>query len=59
MAMNLLKFSYDEDIEDHTRQMFKKEFRVNNLIIMPIRSRGHLFTKTNPVRDRRKVSAQL
>lgn len=31
---------------------FKKEFKVINLIDA-YRSRGHLFTKTNPVRDRR------
>jgi 2-oxoglutarate dehydrogenase complex dehydrogenase (E1) component-like enzyme len=32
---------------------FQKEFKVLNLI-NGYRTRGHLFTKTNPVRDRRK-----
>jgi 2-oxoglutarate dehydrogenase E1 component len=37
---------------------FKKEFKVINLI-NGYRSRGHLFTKTNPVRDRRKYEPTL
>lgn len=37
---------------------FQKEFKVINLID-GYRSRGHLFTKTNPVRDRRKYSPSL
>jgi 2-oxoglutarate dehydrogenase E1 component len=37
---------------------FQKEFKVINLI-NEYRSRGHLFTKTNPVRDRRKYSPTL
>lgn len=36
----------------------KKEFNVINLI-NGYRNRGHLFTKTNPVRDRRKYSPTL
>jgi 2-oxoglutarate dehydrogenase E1 component len=36
----------------------QKEFKVLNLI-HGYRSRGHLFTKTNPVRDRRKYSPTL
>ena len=36
----------------------QKEFRVVKLID-GYRSRGHLFTKTNPVRDRRKYSPTL
>jgi len=36
----------------------KKEFNVVNLIDA-YRSRGHLFTKTNPVRDRRTYSPNL
>jgi 2-oxoglutarate dehydrogenase E1 component len=39
-------------------QNFQKEFKVLNLI-NGYRSRGHLFTKTNPVRDRRKYSPTL
>lgn len=37
---------------------FQKEFKVINLI-NGYRSRGHLFTKTNPVRERRKYSPTL
>lgn len=37
---------------------FQKEFKVLNLID-GYRSRGHLFTKTNPVRERRKYSPTL
>ncbi len=37
---------------------FQKEFKVINLIA-GYRSRGHLFTKTNPVRDRRTYAPTL
>jgi 2-oxoglutarate dehydrogenase E1 component len=37
---------------------FQKEFKVINLI-NGYRTRGHLFTKTNPVRERRKYSPTL
>ena len=37
---------------------FQKEFNVLNLI-NAYRTRGHLFTKTNPVRERRKYSPTL
>jgi 2-oxoglutarate dehydrogenase E1 component len=37
---------------------FQKEFKVLNLIT-GYRSRGHLFTKTNPVRERRQYSPTL
>lgn len=37
---------------------FQKEFKVINLIT-GYRTRGHLFTKTNPVRDRRKHEPTL
>lgn len=39
-------------------QSVKKEFNVINLI-NGYRSRGHLFTKTNPVRERRKYTPTL
>jgi 2-oxoglutarate dehydrogenase E1 component len=39
-------------------QNVRKEFNVINLI-NGYRSRGHLFTKTNPVRERRKYSPSL
>ena len=41
-----------------TDQNFQKEFKVINLI-NDYRSRGHLFTKTNPVRTRRAYSPSL
>ena len=39
-------------------ERFEKEFRVVELI-NAYRQRGHLFTKTNPVRDRRKYTPTL
>ncbi|HRH36778.1 MAG TPA: 2-oxoglutarate dehydrogenase E1 component [Flavobacteriales bacterium] len=39
-------------------ERFEKEFRVLELI-NAYRQRGHLFTRTNPVRDRRKYSPTL
>ena len=50
------KFSY-EDIDEIPSNVLK-EFKVINLI-NAYRSRGHLFTKTNPVRDRRKYHPTL
>ena len=50
------KFSY-EDIDKIPINVLK-EFRVINLI-NGYRSRGHLFTKTNPVRERRKYHPTL
>lgn len=44
--------------EDEVPETFKKEFRVINLIDA-YRKRGHLFTKTNPVRERRKYAPTL
>ena len=44
--------------EDEVPETFKKEFRVINLI-NAYRKRGHLFTKTNPVRERRKYTPTL
>ena len=44
----------DEDIP----QLFQKEFKVIKLIDA-YRKSGHLFTKTNPVRERRKYSPTL
>lgn len=48
--------SYEEGGE--IPENFQKEFKVLNLI-EGYRSRGHLFTKTNPVRERRKYSPTL
>ena len=50
------KFNYTG--EDEIPTNVKKEFMVINLI-NEYRSRGHLFTKTNPVRERRKYSPTL
>lgn len=48
------------DFEDagEIPENFQKEFKVINLI-NGYRNRGHLFTKTNPVRDRRKYAPNL
>jgi 2-oxoglutarate dehydrogenase E1 component len=43
---------------DESNEVFSKEFKVINLI-NAYRSRGHLFTQTNPVRTRRKYSPDL
>jgi 2-oxoglutarate dehydrogenase E1 component len=43
---------------DHVAEKIKKEFNVLRLID-GYRTRGHLFTKTNPVRDRRTYSPTL
>ena len=51
----------EEIVEGVTHQIpdsVKKEFNVINLIDA-YRSRGHLFTKTNPVRDRRTYNPNL
>lgn len=48
--------SYDTETE--IPENVQKEFKVLNLI-QGYRSRGHLFTRTNPVRDRRKYSPTL
>ena len=50
------KVNYSDEAEIPTN--VKKEFMVINLIDA-YRSRGHLFTKTNPVRERRKYSPTL
>ena len=44
--------------EDEIPELFQKEFKVINLIDA-YRKRGHLFTKTNPVRERRKYTPTL
>ena len=44
----------DEDVP----QLFQKEFKVINLVDA-YRKSGHLFTKTNPVRERRQYSPTL
>ena len=44
--------------ENHVSGFLQKEFRVINLIDA-YRKRGHLFTKTNPVRERRRYFPTL
>ncbi|TVZ56627.1 2-oxoglutarate dehydrogenase E1 component [Lutibacter sp. Hel_I_33_5] len=48
----------DEDISSEIPEEVRKEFLVVDLI-NGYRTRGHLFTKTNPVRDRRKYTPTL
>jgi 2-oxoglutarate dehydrogenase E1 component len=50
------KTNYDE--ESVIPENFQKEFKVLNLI-NSYRTRGHLFTQTNPVRERRKYAPTL
>jgi 2-oxoglutarate dehydrogenase E1 component len=45
-------------ISNNTDELFDREFKVINLI-EAYRKRGHLFTKTNPVRNRRKYTPTL
>ncbi|CAL2102626.1 subunit of E1(0) component of 2-oxoglutarate dehydrogenase [Tenacibaculum sp. 190130A14a] len=48
----------DEEVEVEIPEEVRKEFLVIDLI-NGYRTRGHLFTKTNPVRDRRKYTPTL
>ncbi len=48
----------DEDLSIEVPEEVRKEFLVIDLI-NGYRTRGHLFTKTNPVRDRRKYTPTL
>ena len=47
-----------EDISKHEYDLIHKEFQVVRLID-GYRTRGHLFTRTNPVRERRKYTPTL
>ena len=51
------KIYSDKEVSANT-ELFDKEFKVINLIDA-YRKRGHLFTKTNPVRTRRKYTPTL
>jgi 2-oxoglutarate dehydrogenase E1 component len=55
-GFDFARISYEDGGE--IPENFQKEFKVINLI-NGYRSRGHLFTKTNPVRERRKYSPTL
>lgn len=54
-GFDFAKTSYDEG---GVPENFQKEFKVINLI-NGYRSRGHLFTSTNPVRERRKYAPTM
>lgn len=51
-------FAKEVYTEEDVPQIFQKEFKVINLIDA-YRKSGHLFTKTNPVRERRKYTPTL
>ena len=51
-------FAKEVYTDDDIPQVFQKEFKVINLIDA-YRKSGHLFTKTNPVRERRKYTPTL
>lgn len=55
-GFDFARTSYEDQGE--IPENFQKEFKVINLI-NGYRTRGHLFTKTNPVRDRRKYTPTL
>jgi len=55
-GFNFAKTNYDT--EGEIPENVQKEFKVLNLI-NGYRTRGHLFTKTNPVRERRKYKPTL
>jgi len=55
-GFDFARTNYEEGGE--VPESFQKEFKVINLIT-GYRTRGHLFTKTNPVRDRRQYSPTL
>ena len=54
----LEKYPDSDNISEKEAKVFRDEFKVINLI-NAYRQRGHLFTKTNPVRTRRKYSPTL
>ncbi len=56
-GFDFARTNYDEE-GGQIPENFQKEFKVLNLI-NGYRTRGHLFTKTNPVRERRKYSPTL
>ena len=58
LANENYSLSDDSEIEYQVPQEVKKEFLVADLI-NGYRTRGHLFTKTNPVRERRKYEPTL
>ena len=54
----ILTKNSNENFDEVYLEKIRKEFRVKNLI-NAYRERGHLFTKTNPVRNRREYSPKL
>jgi 2-oxoglutarate dehydrogenase E1 component len=55
---SLTKIKSSSSLSSSQETHLKKEFNVVNLV-NGYRNRGHLFTKTNPVRERRKYSPTL
>ncbi len=53
-----VRYPDSDSISEKEARVFRNEFNVIDLI-NAYRSRGHLFTKTNPVRTRRKYSPTL
>ena len=51
-------YSEENELSSETIVAFQKEINVINLI-GAYRQRGHLFTKTNPIRERRKHGEPL
>lgn len=58
LANENFSFTDDSEVSEEIPQSVRKEFLVVDLI-NGYRTRGHLFTKTNPVRDRRKYTPTL
>ena len=58
LANENFSLTEEEEISAEIPQSVRKEFLVVDLI-NGYRTRGHLFTKTNPVRDRRKYTPTL
>jgi len=58
-GFDFARVNFDEDASGAAiPENFQKEFKIINLI-NGYRTRGHLFTKTNPVRERRKHAPTL
>ena len=55
LANENYSFTDEEEISHQIPEEVRKEFLVVDLI-NGYRTRGHLFTKTNPVRERRKYT---
>ncbi|MCB9252166.1 MAG: 2-oxoglutarate dehydrogenase E1 component [Flavobacteriales bacterium] len=54
-----LAYNTNGEVTPETSEAMRKEINVLNLINYGYRTRGHLFTKTNPVRERRNYTPDL